>query len=90
MATIITFIYLISAWDSYGLGFDLKTDGNTFKIIFTVDDELKECLNPDLLPLIKEYSFETFLEAYDKFHELEEALNMEFKRYYEECEEYFE
>lgn len=74
-------IFLAVAFDTMGIGIRFAKNGDTFSIFFDNEDWITECINPDLLPLIKEYTFDTIDEAERKFSELCDTFHVEEIRY---------
>ena len=70
-------IYLAVAFDTMGICIRFAKENNTFTVFFDNDDWVADCINPDLLPLIKKYSFETLDEAEKKFCELCDTFHIE-------------
>ena len=73
--------YLATACDTMGICIVLAKKGNLFSVFFDNEDWVAECLNPDLLPFINEYSFETLDEAETKFSELCDTFHIDEVRY---------
>lgn len=72
---------LASACDTMGICIRFIKENNIFSIFFDNEDWVADCLNPDLLPFIKKYTFENFDEAEKKFSELCDIFHVEEVRY---------